>query len=77
MGVGEGGAETGDGDAVAAEDAQVLEQAQSLWADHVAARDKEAEFYAKQDAKNAEYVAAGEPDKVKVRSYTGKPTFGR
>jgi nitrate/nitrite transport system permease protein len=55
--------------------AQVWEQAGALWVDHLAEREKEAEFLAKQDAKNAEFIAKGESDKVKVRAYTGKPTF--
>jgi len=55
--------------------AQVWEQAGGLWADHLAEREKEAEFYAKQDARNAELIASGEKDKVKQRNYTGKPTF--
>jgi nitrate/nitrite transport system permease protein len=54
---------------------QVWEQAGSLWADHLAEREKEAEFYARQDARNAELVADGASDKVKERGYTGKPTF--
>lgn len=54
---------------------QVFEQAQGLWADHLAERSKEAEFYARQQAKNDALVAAGEADKVKARAYTGKPTF--
>ena len=54
---------------------QVWEQAGGLWADHLAEREKEAEFYARQDARNSELVAEGSADKVKVRSYTGKPTF--
>ena len=54
---------------------QVWEQAGALWADHLAEREKEAEFYARQDARNAELVAEGSADKVKIRSYTGKPTF--
>jgi nitrate/nitrite transport system permease protein len=54
---------------------QVWEQATGLWADHLAERQKEAEFYARQDQRNAELVAEGNADKVKVRSFTGKPTF--
>ena len=54
---------------------QVWEQAGALWADHLAEREKEAEFYQRQDDRNAELVAKGESDRVKWRSYTGKPTF--
>jgi nitrate/nitrite transport system permease protein len=55
--------------------AQVWEQAGSLWADHLAEREKEAEFYQRQDDRNAKLVSDGQSDKVKWRSYTGKPTF--
>ena len=34
-----------------------------------------AAFYERQEARNAELVAAGPADEVKVRDYTGKPTF--
>ena len=55
--------------------AQVWEQATGLWADHLAEREKESQFYARQDKRNAELVSKGEQDKVKWRSYTGKQTF--
>ena len=55
--------------------AQVWEQAGGLWNDHVAERQKEADFYIRQDERNAELVAAGRSDDVKVRAYTGKPTY--
>ena len=54
---------------------QVWEQATGLWADHLAEREKEAEFYARQDQRNADLVAEGDADKVKFRSFTGKQTF--
>ena len=54
---------------------QVWEQVTGLWADHLAEREKEAEFVIKEQAKNDAFIAAGEPDKAKIRSYTGKPTF--
>jgi nitrate/nitrite transport system permease protein len=54
---------------------QVWEQFGALWADHFAEREKETEFYARQEERNAQLVAEGETDKVKWRSYTGKPTF--
>jgi len=53
----------------------VLEQAGALFADHAAERQKAAEFYARQDARNAALVADGKADQVKVRAYTGKPTY--
>ncbi len=54
---------------------QVWEQATLLHADAKAEVVKEAEFYEKQAAKNAELVAAGKADEVKTRVYTGKPTY--
>ncbi|MCP8884308.1 ABC transporter permease [Devosia sp. XJ19-1] len=54
---------------------QVWEQAGSLWQDHVAEREKEADFYTRQDERNAELVAENRADDVKWRAYTGKPTY--
>jgi nitrate/nitrite transport system permease protein len=55
--------------------AQVWEQATNLWEDHKAERQKQAEFYERQDARNAQLVAEGKGDMVKHRNYTGKPTY--
>jgi nitrate/nitrite transport system permease protein len=55
--------------------AQVWEQVGVLRADAAAEALKRQEFYIKQDAKNAELVAAGKGDEVKNRIYSGKPTF--
>jgi nitrate/nitrite transport system permease protein len=55
--------------------AQVWEQTTALWADHVAEREREADFYARQEERNAELLAQGEADKIKWRGYTGQPTF--
>ena len=55
--------------------AQVWEQTVSLWADHLAERQKEADFYAKQTRASTSSVASGKADKVKIRPYTGQPTF--
>ena len=55
--------------------AQVLQQAEGLWADHLAERQKEADFYARQDKRNAELTAAGQTDRVKWRPYVGQPTY--
>ena len=52
--------------------AQVWQQATVLWADHVAERQKEADFYTRQDKHNAELVASGQQDKVKVRPFLGQ-----
>ncbi|MCT4656044.1 MAG: ABC transporter permease [Cohaesibacter sp.] len=54
---------------------QVWEQSLNLWDDHVRTREKEAAFYARQDARNAKLIAAGKEDKVKHRTYTGKPSY--
>ena len=55
--------------------AQVWDQATNLYADHRAERQKESEFYARQDARNAQLAAEGKPDRAKWRTYTGKPTY--
>ena len=54
---------------------QVWQQAQNLYADHLAEREKEAAFYDRQDARNEKLVAEGKSELVKHRSYTGKPTY--
>lgn len=53
----------------------VWEQFEALMEDHKAVRAKEAAFYERQDERNARYTAEGRLDKVKERSYTGKPTY--
>ena len=55
--------------------AQVWEQAKNLWADHVAERAKESAFYVRQEKRNAEILARDPKAEVRVRPYTGKPTF--
>jgi nitrate/nitrite transport system permease protein len=54
---------------------QVWEQAVNLVGDHRAERQKESEFYARQDERNAALVAEGNEDDVRHRAYTGRPTF--
>ena len=54
---------------------QVFEQAQNLVADHKHEREKRVAFYERQDARNAKLVEQGKSDKVKNRTYTGKPTY--
>lgn len=54
---------------------QVWSQAMVLVDEHYAERDKEAEFYARQEQRNAEKVAEAPTAEVKIRPYTGKPTF--
>ncbi|MEL6363144.1 MAG: ABC transporter permease [Pseudomonadota bacterium] len=53
----------------------VWEQFGALMDDHAAVQEKKAAFYERQDARNAGYLAAGQPEKVKQRRFTGKPTF--
>ena len=55
--------------------AQVWAQAVALDGDFRREQEKRAEFFARQDARNAELVAEGKADMVKVRGYVGKPTF--
>ena len=55
--------------------AQVWEQVGSLNADAQREREKEAAFYVRQDERNAKLIAEGRADKVKHRTYTGKPTY--
>ncbi len=55
--------------------AQVWTQTVNLYQDHVAERQKEADFYRRQDARNATFVAEGKPERVRNRGYTGRPTY--
>lgn len=55
--------------------AQVWEQAINLNADAVREREKEAAFYERQEVRNAKLIADDRADKVKERTYTGKPTY--
>jgi len=54
---------------------QVFQQTGALWQDHQRERVKEQAFYERQDARNEKLVADGKADKVKNRTYTGKPTY--
>lgn len=54
---------------------QVWEQAQVLWADHLAERDKEAAYYVRQEKRNAAKLAKDPDANVKWRTYIGRPTF--
>jgi nitrate/nitrite transport system permease protein len=53
----------------------VLQQAKSLWGDHQAERAKAAAFYERQEKRNAEKLASDPNADVKLRKYTGKPTY--
>jgi nitrate/nitrite transport system permease protein len=55
--------------------AQVWAQAQNLWADHLAERAKERAFFERQHKRNAEILAKNPKAEVRLRPYTGKPTF--
>ena len=54
---------------------QVWQQAQNLWSDHVAERDKERAFYERNQKRNADILEKDPKAKIKFRPYTGKPTF--
>ena len=54
---------------------QVWEQVGALWEDHKAERLKADKFYERQKVRNAKLEAAGKSDRIKWRSYTGKPTY--
>jgi nitrate/nitrite transport system permease protein len=55
--------------------AAVLTEAKNLLAEHAAERERRAAFYARQEARNAELLAANPNAEVRVRRYTGKPTY--
>ena len=55
--------------------AAVWREAGALVAEHRTERAKRAEFYARQDARNAAARAADPHADVRVRQYTGKPTY--
>ncbi len=55
--------------------AQVWEQVGELHQDAVREGEREAAFYDRQDAHNAEHIASGNEDRVRDRAYTGKPTY--
>jgi nitrate/nitrite transport system permease protein len=55
--------------------ATVWSQAQALWADHLAEREKEAAFYQRQAQRNAARLAEDPTARIVERKYTGKPTY--
>ena len=55
--------------------AQVWEQTLNLYDDHVRERNKEAAFYERQEKRNAKKLEKDPNAKVKIRQYTGKPTY--
>ena len=54
---------------------QVWQQAENLWTDHVAERAKERAFFERQQKRNAGILAKNPKAEVRLRPYTGKPTF--
>lgn len=54
---------------------QVWSQAKGLLAEHNQERQKKAEFYERQEQRNAEKLAEDPSAEIKIRPYTGKPTF--
>ena len=54
---------------------QVWEQVGELRQDAIREGEREAAFYERQTARNAELVASGNEDRVRERTYTGKPTY--
>jgi len=54
---------------------QVWQQATNLVDEHHSEREKEVAFHKRQDERNAKKLAKDPDAKIKVRPYTGKPTF--
>ncbi len=54
---------------------QVWEQVQNLAGEHSREREKEAEFYQRQEDRNAKKLEKNPDATIKWRDYTGKPTF--
>lgn len=54
---------------------QVWEQSQNLLQEHQREREKEAAFYQRQEERNAKTLERNPNAEVKIRAYTGKPTF--
>lgn len=55
--------------------ADVFHQAQGLWQEHLNERDKAVAFQERQQKRNAKKLANNPDAVIKVRKYTGKPTF--
>ena len=54
---------------------RVWDQAVALVDEHIQAREKEKKFYERQEARNAKKLAVDPSADVKIRAYTGAPTF--
>jgi nitrate/nitrite transport system permease protein len=55
--------------------AQVWDQGVQLYKEHQAERQKEVDFYQRQEQRNQAKLAKNPDAEIKVRPYTGKPTF--
>jgi len=55
--------------------AQVWSQTTALVTEHIQERDKEVKFYERQQKRNAKKLESDPDAKIKIRAYTGKPTF--
>ena len=55
--------------------AKVWEQTVALYGEHLEERDKEKAFYQRQEKRNAKKLEKNPDAVVKIRPYTGKPTF--
>ncbi len=55
--------------------AQVWEQTVALYGEHVEEREKEEAFYQRQEKRNAKKLEKNPDANIKIRPYTGKPTF--
>ena len=53
----------------------VWQQTVSLYNEHIAERSKESDFYARQETRNAKKLEQDPAAEVKIRPYTGKPTY--
>lgn len=54
---------------------QVWEQGANLITEHRAEREREQDFYQRQEIRNTQILAATPQAQVQIRPYTGKPTF--
>lgn len=54
---------------------QVWHEAQGLWDEHKQEREKEVAFYERQEKRNAAKLAEDPNAEVRIRDYTGKPTY--
>lgn len=55
--------------------AHVWQQTMTLYGEHVAEREKEEKFYQRQEKRNTKKLEKNPDAEIKVRPYTGKPTF--